>query len=142
MATTRVLFICQHNSARSQMAEAFLNELGQSKFEVASAGLTPTSINPLVIEAMKEEGYNLTNKSTTDVFELFRNGELFQYVITVCSPDLEKQCPMFPGVTERLNWPFPDPAKTTGTHEERLAATRVIRDDIKTKIIRFINTLS
>jgi len=124
------------------MAEAFLGNLGAEKFEVMSAGLEPTQINPLVIEAMQEIGYDLSDKTTTDVFELFRAGELFQYVITVCSPEVEQKCPLFPGVTDRINWPFPDPAKVEGTHEEKLAATRIIRDNIKTKILAFIDDLS
>ena len=142
MTPTKILFICQHNSARSQMAEAFLNHLGQGRFTALSAGLEPTEINPLVVEAMQEEGFDISGNAVTDVFALFRSGELFQYVITVCSQEVEKKCPLFPGVTDRLNWPFPDPAKATGTHEEKLAATRVIRDDIKARIIRFIDDLS
>ena len=142
MTSTRVLFICQHNSARSQMAEAFLNHYGQGRFEAMGAGLEPTGINPLAAEAMQETGLDISGNKATDVFTLFRSGELFQYVITVCSQEVEAKCPMFPGVTDRQNWPFPDPAKTTGTHEERLAATRAIRDDIKARIIRFIDDLS
>lgn len=124
------------------MAEAFLNHFGQDRFTALSAGLEPTEINPLVVEAMREEGFDLSGNGVTDVFALFRGGELFQYVITVCSQEVERKCPMFPGVTDRLNWPFPDPAKATGTHEEKLAATRAIRDDIKARVIRFINDLS
>ena len=142
MEPIRVLFVCQHNSARSQIAETYLRHLGKDRFKVESSGLEPTEINPLVIEIMKEEGFDLSNNTTTDVFDLFREGRLFQYVIAVCSPEVEKKCPMFPGVTDRLNWPFPDPAKVTGTHEEQLAAIRSIRDDIKTKIFRFVNELS
>lgn len=139
MTAICILFVCQHNSARSQIAETYLQKLGKGRFEASSAGLEPTTINPLVVEVMQEEGFDLSEKKTVDVFDLFREGKLFEYVITVCSPEVESKCPTFPGVTERLNWPFPDPAKTTGSHEERLAATRLIRDDIKTRIIRFIN---
>jgi arsenate reductase len=142
MTPTKVLFICQHNSARSQMAEAFLNQLGQGRFTAQSAGLEPTEINPLVVEVMQEEGLDLSANNVTDVFALFRSGELFQYVITVCSQEVEKKCPMFPGLTDRLNWPFPDPAKATGTHEEKMAATRAVRDDIRARIVRFIDALS
>ena len=139
MAPIRVLFICQHNSARSQIAETYLSHLGKGRFEVKSAGLEPAEINPLVIEVMKEDGFDLSAKSTHDVFDLFRNGELFEYVITVCSREVEAKCPQFPGVTGRLNWPFPDPAKVTGSRKDQLAATRSIRDDIKTRVIRFLN---
>lgn len=142
MTSTRVLFICQHNSARSQMAEAFLTHYGQGRFEAMSAGLEPTEVNPLVAEAMHEKGFDITNNETTDVFDLFQNGELFEYVITVCSQEVEAKCPMFPGVTDRQHWPFPDPAKTTGSYEEKLAAIRTIRDDIKARVIRFIDDLS
>lgn len=142
MSATRVLFICQQNSARSQMAEEYLRQMGENDFEVYSAGLEPTKINPLVVEVMREDGIDISTKTTTDVFDLYKNGELFQYVITVCSPEVEKKCPMFPGVTERINWPFPDPAKATGTQEEKLTIARKIRDDIKARIAVFINELS
>lgn len=142
MTLTRVLFICQHNSARSQMAEAYLNLFGKGRFEALSAGLEPTAINPLVMEAMQEDGIDISGNTVTDVFALYRNGELFQHVITVCSQEVESKCPMFPGVTDRQNWPFPDPAKATGTHKEKLAATRAIRDDIKAGILQFIDDLS
>lgn len=141
MSVIKVLFVCKHNSARSQMAEEFLRELGGGRFEASSAGLEPTQVNPLVIEAMKEAGHDLSDNVTTDIFELFREGKLYQYVITVCSPEVEKLCPMFPGVTERLNWPFPDPARAQGTYEEKLEVTRQIRDDIKEKVTEFINQI-
>jgi arsenate reductase len=130
----KVLFICVHNSARSQMAEAFLNRLGEERFEATSAGLEPTTINPLVVEAMQEIGYDLSNQKTKGVFSLYREGRLFDYVITVCKESVESKCPIFPGIVKRLQWEFDDPAQIEGTMEERLAGVRRIRDQIKAKV--------
>ncbi len=137
VADKKVLFICVHNSARSQMAEAYLNKFSQ-EFDAHSAGLTPTRINPLVVEVMAEEGFDLAGKKTQSVFDLFRDGKLFQYVITVCDESTEDQCPIFPGVTTRLHWPFPDPASFEGSHEEKLASIREVRELIKNTIQSFI----
>lgn len=134
MEKLKVLFVCIHNSARSQMAEAFLQTLGGERFEVNSAGMEPTSINPLVVEAMGEIGHDLSGKSTQSVFDLFKNGRLFDYVITVCDESSGQACPIFPGVVKRLHWSFADPAALTGAHERKLAAVRVIRDQIKAQI--------
>ena len=139
MSKKTVLFICQHNSARSQMAEEYLRMLGGDAFQTESAGLEPSEINPLVVEAMKEEGVDLSGKKTQSVFELFKAGSLFEYVVTVCDPELDAKCPLFPGVTHRLNWPFPDPSALEGTPEEKLDGTREIRDTIKMQIIDFID---
>ncbi|SKA89499.1 protein tyrosine phosphatase [Paucidesulfovibrio gracilis DSM 16080] len=134
MSKVRVLFICNHNSARSQMAEALLQRFGGEEFEVESAGLEPTQINPLVVEVMQEEGIDLSEKRTQSVFDLFRAGRLYDYVITVCDDEQEKKCPVFPGVANRWHWPFPDPAKVTGSHEEKLAQVRAIRESIKERV--------
>lgn len=130
----RVLFICVHNSARSQMAEAFLRQMAGDGVTVESAGLDPTVINPLVVTVMAEEGIDLSDKKTRKVFDLFRDGKLYDAVITVCEESLEGQCPVFPGVARRLHLPFPDPAAVTGTEEERLEAVRGIRDAIKERM--------
>lgn len=137
MSKSRVLFICTHNSARSQMAEAYLNQMAPDRFQASSAGLEPTAVNPLVIEAMAEEGLDLSGKGTTSVFDLFRTGELFDYVVTVCDEAGEAGCPVFPGVTHRLRLPFPDPAMAQGSHEEQMAQVRGIRDAIKGKLVEF-----
>jgi arsenate reductase len=134
MARQNVLFICVHNSARSQMAEAWLNRIGGDAFAAESAGLEPGTINPLVVEVMKEVGIDLSEKKTQAVFDVWKSGKLFQYVVTVCSEGESKGCPIFPGVTTRLHWPFPDPSQVTGSREERLQQVRKIRDDIRTKI--------
>ena len=130
----KVLFICVHNSARSQMAEAFLNEICGDHFEAHSAGLEPGNLNPVAVEAMREIGIDISQNQTQAVFDVFRSGELFAYVITVCDESSAERCPIFPGVTTRLHWSFPDPAALTGTREERLKGTRSIRDQIRDRI--------
>jgi thioredoxin type arsenate reductase len=130
----RVLFICVHNSARSQMAEALLNSLGGDTYEAASGGFEPREINPLVVEAMAEEGLDISGNKSKSVFDLFKSGRIFDYVITVCDDAREGQCPIFPGVTRRLHIPFTDPSALVGTHEEKMAEVRKIRDAIKDKV--------
>jgi arsenate reductase (thioredoxin) len=130
----KVLFICTHNSARSQMAQAFLNEICGDHFEPRSAGLEPGSLNPLAVEAMREIGIDISQNQPQSVFDVFKSGELFAYAITVCDESSAQSCPIFAGVTKRLHWSFPDPAELTGTHEERLAGTRKIRDQIRARI--------
>ena len=130
----KVLVICVHNSARSQMAEAFLNDICGDHFEAHSAGLEPGTLNPIAVEAMREVGIDILHKGTQSVFDVFKSGELFVYVITVCDETSAERCPIFPGVTTRLHWSFPDPAALTGTREERLAGTREIRDQIRERI--------
>jgi arsenate reductase (thioredoxin) len=134
MAKQNVLFICVHNSARSQMAEAWLNRLCGDRFAAESAGLEPGTINPLVMEAMCEVGIDLSGKKTQAVFDVWKSGKLFQYVVTVCSEAESKGCPIFPGITTRLHWPFPDPSQLSGSHEERLQEVRKIRDNIRARI--------
>ena len=132
----KILIICRHNSGRSQIAEAYLKRLAGDRAHVESAGLEPaTGVNPLVVEVMQEEGFDLSHKKPQSVFELFKQGRLFDHVITVCS-DTEQQCPLFPGITQRWHIPFPDPSEATGSHEERLVQVRAIRDMIKTWLLR------
>lgn len=134
----KVLFICVHNSGRSQIAEAYLNLLDGSTVSVESAGLEPAdAVNPLVVEVMKEEGIDLSRKKPQSVIELFKAGKLYDYVVTVCDDTSEKMCPLFPGVVKRLHWPFPDPAGVAGSTEEKLAKVREIRDMIKEKLVTF-----
>jgi len=130
----RVLFVCIHNSARSQMAEAFLNQICPDEFEASSAGLEPGRLNPIVVEAMQEIGIDLSRNQTKAVFDIFKSGKMFAYVITVCDEASAERCPIFPGVTTRLHWSFPDPSGFPGTPEEKLAGTREVRDLIKAKI--------
>jgi arsenate reductase (thioredoxin) len=134
MRKKKVLFICIHNSARSQMAETFLNQICGSEFEAQSAGLEPGKLNPIVVEAMGELGIDISRNPTKAVFDFVKSGQSFAYVITVCDETSAERCPIFPGVTTRLHWGFPDPSSFPGTHEERLAGTRRVRDAIKAKI--------
>lgn len=130
----RVLFICIQNSARSQIAEAWLNHICGQAFEASSAGLEPGTINPLAIEAMREVGIDISKKATQSVFDVFKSAKLFMYVITVCDQASAEKCPIFAGITKRLHWSFPDPASLSGSEAERLAGVRAIRDAIRQKI--------
>jgi arsenate reductase len=130
----RVLFICIHNSARSQMAEAWLNRICGDQFEAQSAGLEPGTLNPLVVEAMAEAGIDISHKGTQRVSDVLESGTVFAYVITVCDESSAEKCPIFPGPAQRLHWGFPDPSVLTGAPEEKLAAVRTIRDQIRAKI--------
>ncbi len=130
---TRVLFLCTGNSARSQMAEAFLRRYGGDRFEVHSAGLRPQGINPLTVRVMQEQGYDLSLHESKGIQE-YLGRVLFQYLITVCA-DADKNCPqVWPGVSHRLYWPFEDPAAFEGSEEERLAKFREVRDQIERKV--------
>lgn len=137
----KVLFVCIHNSARSQMAEAFLKQLGADRFDVMSAGIEPGTLNPLVIETMKEVGIDISGNKTNDIFEYFDTAASFNYVITVCDEASAERCPIFPGHAQRLHWSFPDPSTLQGTDEEKLKAIREIRDSIKAKIQTWIPAL-
>jgi arsenate reductase len=130
----KVLFICVHNSARSQMAEAFLNESCGDRFEAHSAGLEPGELNPLAVAAMREIGVDISHKRTQAVFDVFKSGQLFAYVITVCDETSAERCPIFPGVATPIHWSFPDPSALTGTYLQRLQRTRQIRDDIRERV--------
>jgi arsenate reductase (thioredoxin) len=131
---SNVLFICVHNSARSQMAEAWLNHICGDFFAAESAGLEPGTLNPLVVEAMQEVGIDISQKETRAVFDVFKSGKLFAYVITVCDETSAEKCPIFAGVTRRLHWGFPDPSTLVGSRENKLVEVRKIRDEIRDKI--------
>ena len=129
-----VLFVCIHNGARSQMAEAFLNRLCGELFQAYSAGLEPGTLNPIVVEAMQEFGIDLSGNQTKSVSDMLKSGRTFDYVITVCDETSAERCPIFPGRTKRLHWSFPDPSRFPGAHEEKLARTRQVRDLIERKV--------
>ena len=135
---TRVLFVCVHNSARSQMAEAFLNQMAGEGFEAESAGFEPEPLNPLVVEVMKEVGIDISTNQAKSVFGLYKEGRLYDYVVTVCEESQAERCPLFPGRVTRLDWPFQNPATLTGSQQERLAKTREIRDQIRKKVEEFV----
>ena len=139
MGKIKVLFVCIHNSARSQMAEAFLNKFGGDRFEAQSAGLEPGKLNPIVVEAMQDIGIYISGNKTKSVMEFFENNAVFNYVIAVCDAASAGKCPFFPG-GQNIHWSFPDPSVLTGTHEEKLQKTREIRDLIKAKIEELIKT--
>ena len=134
MNKIKVLFVCIHNSARSQMAEAFLNSLAGDRFEAESAGIEPGKLNPIVVDAMKEIGLDISKNKTKDVFEFYKLGKTYKYVITVCDKNAAEKCPVFLGVAERIHWSFPDPSALSGNYEEKLEGTRKIRDQIKHRI--------
>ena len=130
----RVLFICTHNSARSQMAEGALRHLAGDQFEVHSAGTEATAVRPEAIAVMAEIGIDI-GAQTSKILTPFV-GQEWDYVITVCD-DANESCPFFPGASERSHWSFPDPSKATGTEAERLAVFRDVRD----QIVRRVRTL-
>ncbi len=134
MQKQKVLFICIHNSARSQMAEAWVNHLYGDLFEAQSAGLEPGTLNPLVVQAMKEVGIDISRNKTKSVSDFVKSGNFFSYVITLCDEASAERCPIFPGVTKRLHWGIPDPSAVTGTPEEKLEKIRAIRDAIRSSV--------
>ncbi|MBI5074261.1 MAG: arsenate reductase ArsC [Nitrospirae bacterium] len=138
MEKKKVLFVCIHNSARSQMAEAFLNLLAGDRFEAESAGLEPGVLNPLVVEVMKEIGIDISQHVTKGVFDFIKQGKLFHFVVAVCDETSNNRCPIFPGYAKRLHWNFSDPSTIEGTHDEKLQATRIIRNEIKARIEAWI----
>ena len=134
----KVLFVCIHNSARSQMAEAFLNDLGKGRFRAESAGLEPGELNPVVVEAMSELGYDLSGNACKALDAFLPRAEEFACVVTVCDEASAERCPAFPGGTQRLHWGFPDPSALEGSFEDRLDETRRIRDLIGARVRRFV----
>jgi arsenate reductase len=138
MEKIKVLFVCIHNSARSQMAEALLNHLAGDRFETTSAGLEKGSLNPLAIKVMDEIGIDISHNKTKGVFDLYKEGRLFDYVVTVCDAANSERCPIFPGVIKTLHWSFEDPSSFIGTEEEKLQKTRFVREEIKQAVERFI----
>jgi len=136
MARKRVLFLCTGNSCRSQMAEGFLRHLAGDKFEVFSAGVKPTQVNPLAVKVMAEVGIDISKHKSKSAMEFI--GQQFDYVVTVC--DNAKQiCPVFPGKYEKIHWDLEDPAEVRGGEEERMVVFREIRDKIKQKIGDFLD---
>ncbi len=126
MIKPKVLFLCTGNTARSQMAEAFLRKYAGEYFEVYSAGLEPKEINPLTLQVMQEIGFDMSGHTSKDLKQ-FLGKTHFGYLITVCDR-AEQNCPIFPGVGTRLHWPFEDPAAFEGTQKEKIAKFREVRD--------------
>ena len=134
----KVLFVCIHNSARSQLAEAFLNKLGDGKFAAESAGIEPGKLNLIVVESMQEVGLDISKNTCDSVERFIPRAKEFDYLITVCDETAAERCPTFPGATKHLHWGFPDPSGLQGTKEEKLSRTREIRDLIEAKIKQWI----
>ena len=140
MEKKRVMFICIHNSGRSQMGEAFLRHLAGDRFEAVSSGIESGKLNPLVVKAMEEVGIGMEGHYAKKAQDYVDRGERFDYVVTVCDESNAERCPMFPGKHVRMHWGFPDPSALTGTDEEKLAGIRPIRDAIETKVKEFIDS--
>jgi len=134
----RILFVCIHNSARSQMAEAFLKKYGEDAFEAESAGIEPGKLNPNVVIVMAEKGFDLHGKPTQSVFSLVKEGRRYDAVITVCDREAAERCPVFPGIVKRIAWSFEDPSSFSGERDEILARTRVVRDNIEQTVRAFV----
>ena len=135
---TRVLFLCTHNSARSQMAEALLRLEGGGRFAAFSAGTEPRPVHPLAVQVMKELGVDLSTARPRSVDEFL--GQPFDYVITVCDQAAER-CPVFPGPTTRLHWSFEDPSAATGSEAERLAVFRRVRDGLRERVRELVEAV-
>ena len=133
----RVLILCTGNSARSQMAEGLLRDLAGDRYEVASAGVSPTQVRPEAIAAMREIGVDISRHRSKSVDEF--TAQQFDYVITVCD-NANEQCPIFPGNTKRLHWSFEDPAAAEGDEQARLAVFRRVRDEIQQRLRLFVDS--
>jgi arsenate reductase len=119
------------------MGEAFLKKYGEGRFEVESAGLEPGKLNPYVVRAMGEVGIDISANATKSVFDLQKAGRSYDFVITVCSPEAAERCPMFPGRSEKIHWPFPDPSAMKGSDEEIMKGVRDVRDLIERAVKDF-----
>ncbi len=136
MDKKKVLILCTGNSCRSQMAEGYFRFLAGDRFEIISAGLEPSIVNPKAIQVMREDGVDISNHTSKDVNQFI--GQKFDYLITVCD-NANEHCPFFPGEAERIHWSFEDPAAATGTETEILSVFRKVRDQIKDRITSFLN---
>jgi len=132
----KILFLCTGNSCRSQMGEGFMRHMAGNKFEVFSAGVEPTEVNPYAIKVMAEAGIDISSHKSKSVNEFLE--QEFDYVITVCN-HAKQVCPIFPGQYERIHWDIEDPADAKGSEQEKLAFFRKIRDEIKEKCLEFLN---
>lgn len=134
----KVLFVCIHNSARSQMGEAFLNHYAEGRFIAESAGLEAGKLNPLVVKAMAEVGIDISHKSTNLAADYLKECRQYDFVITVCDGASGERCPVFPGICKRLHIEFRDPSTLVGSDDEKLVEIRKIRDEIEASVKQFI----
>lgn len=139
--TLSVLCICIHNSARSQMAEAYLNAFGRGTIRASSAGLEKGTLNPYVVDVMLEDGIDISGKGTQTVDEVHSRNEQYDVVITVCDDASRERCPCYLGKGTSLHWPFPDPSSFGGEPDEIRAKTRAVRDAIKGKVKEYVDSL-
>ena len=136
---TKILFVCIHNSARSQMAEALLNKYGGDDFQAYSGGIEPGKLNLYVVKVLQEdEGIDISKNKTKSAFDFVKQGVLFQYVVTVCDESTAQKCPIFPGVKQRIMMSFEDPSSFTGSDEEIIEKVREVKDKIKAEVLHFI----
>jgi len=138
MGKKKVLFVCIHNSARSQMAEALLNEMAANQFEADSAGIEPGSLNPIVVDVMQQIRIDISQNKTKSVQSVIDDKRQYDYIITVCDEASAKRCPVFPGRGKRVHMGFEDPSSLTGSHEEKLNKTIVLRDQIKARLKQWV----
>jgi len=136
---SKILFVCIHNSARSQMAEAFINKFAEGKYAAESAGIESGKLNPVVVQVMKEEGIDISVNKTKTVDEMLEQKKQFNFIITVCDEVSAERCPVFPGGGKKMHWSFPDPSTFAGTDDERIIFIRNVRDAIKEKVKEFLN---
>ncbi|WP_310440112.1 arsenate reductase ArsC [Sulfuricurvum sp.] len=134
----KVLFVCIHNSARSQMAEAFFNQYAQAGDSAESAGIEPGKLNAYVVRAMGEKGFDISGNETKGVFNLYKEGRTYSHIITVCDAEAAQRCPIFPGISRIIMWSFPDPSTFVGSDEEIMEQVRGVRDTIEAKVQAFI----
>ena len=137
----KVLFVCVQNSARSQMAEAFVNRLGNGRFVAESAGISKGKLNPYVVRAMTEAGYDIRDNPVDSVFDFFKDGRQYDLVIKVCDESAGQQCPVFPSAALTLIWSFADPSQFTGSDEQIMSEVRTVRDEIERRINEMLRVL-
>ncbi|HRE41884.1 MAG TPA: arsenate reductase ArsC [Ignavibacteria bacterium] len=137
-----ILFVCIHNSARSQIAEAFINNYYSDKFKAESAGIVPGNLNPLVVKSLNEIGIDISGNKTKSVNDILNTGKSFDYVITVCEKEAAEKCPVFPGNGIKLQWWFLDPSKFTGTESQKLEEISIVRDEIKSAVDKFVEEIN
>lgn len=138
MNKKKVLFVCIHNSARSQMAEAFLNTMAADCFEAESAGIEPGSLNPIVVDVMKNAGIDISSNKTKNVQDFINANRIYDYIITVCDEASAERCPVFPGNGKRIHMGFEDPSSFQGSYEEKYQKTMAVRDQIKARLRQWI----
>jgi arsenate reductase len=123
------------------MCEAFLKHYAGDRLDAQSAGLEPGELNPMVVDVMAEIGIDISRTKTKSVFDVWKSGETFRYVVAVCDAESAEKCPIFPGITKRLHWPFHDPSEVTGSYEQKLQKVHQIRDEIAAKIQDWLASL-